>query len=154
MVQRPDWGSRHWTSLFASTLQTPLIAPTTILAYKSAATRYLTFCECYKFCALPLQEETLAWFVAYLADSGLAYPSICMYFSGLRFLQLSHGLPDPCLPIIAGLECVLRGIRRSPSISVRPRHLPITPVIHNASYKYALPHQSHMTVLCFGWQVV
>ena len=27
VVQRPDWGSRHWTSLFASTLQTPSLPP-------------------------------------------------------------------------------------------------------------------------------
>ena len=74
-----------------------------------------------------------------------------MYLSGLRFLQLSHGLPDPSLPTLAGLECVLRGIRRSPSSSVRPRRLPITPVILNALLQvWSVPPVSYDSVMLWA----
>ena len=80
---------------------------------------------------LPLREETLCRFIAYLAHSSL---SIRLYLSAIRFLQISQGLPDPSLSSIPRLDYVLKGIWRSPTHS-RPRHLPITPgilrTIHN-----------------------
>ena len=109
---------------FASSL-----APATISSYRSAANRYLAFCTTYSLVPLPLQEGTLARFVAFLADRGLAYPSIRAYLSGLRFLQLAQGLPDPALSTFVGLDYVLRGVHRMSTNLPRPKRLPITPSV-------------------------
>ena len=88
-----------------------------------------------RFCAenqlqpLPLSENTLVRFASYLARTGILYSSIRIYISGLRFLQLQNGFPDPSLSSFAQLECVLRGIRKSTANQPRYQRLPITPAI-------------------------
>ena len=49
--------------------------------------------------------------------------------SGLRFLQVIRGLPDPRLTSNPLLSYVLRGIRRLPASTPRPPRLPVTPYI-------------------------
>ena len=76
-----------------------------------------------------MQEGTLCQFVAYLACSSLSYQSIRLYLSTIRFLQISHGLPDPSLSSVARLEYVLKGIRKGLPAHSRLKRLPITPYI-------------------------
>ena len=67
--------------------------------------------------------------MAQLANSGVAYQSIRVYLSGLRFWQIASSLPDPCLASIPVLSYVLRGIHRTNPGNRRPPRLPITPDI-------------------------
>ena len=78
---------------------------------------------------LPLHQINIIRFVAYLASSGVAYSSIHTYHSGIRFLQLAQGLPDPCLASFPLLEYVLRGIHQLPMLNPCQLHLPFTPEI-------------------------
>ena len=75
----------------------------------------------------PLSELVLGRYVAYLASKSMSYVSIRVYLSGLRFMQIAYGLPDPSLSSFCHLEYVLRGIRKSTPIHKRPRRLPVTP---------------------------
>ena len=59
----------------------------------------------------------------------MAYQSIRTYLSGIRFLQIGAGFPDPNLDSFPVLGYVLRGIRRCPSSPPQPRRRPITPEI-------------------------
>ena len=60
---------------------------------------------------LPLNQDNVSHFVAYVACSGASYQSIRSYLAGLRFFQIASGLPDPELGAIPTLGYVLRGIR-------------------------------------------
>lgn len=46
-----------------------------------------------------------------MADSGILHKSIKCYLAGIRHLQITSGLPDPCLSSMAQLEQVLRDIK-------------------------------------------
>ena len=80
------------------------IAQSTAKSYQSAANRYLSFCA--QFQLPPLQQNTIARFVAFLAQSGVGYSSIRMYLCGIRFLQVSYGLPDPNISSFPHLMCL------------------------------------------------
>ena len=65
--------------------------------------------------------------VAFLAHSGMTYQSITIYLSGIRFLQIASGLPDPHMEAFPLLDYVLRGVHRCSLASPRPPRRPITP---------------------------
>ena len=108
------------------------LAPSSQKAYKSAQSRYLNFCVQFNVQPLPLSENILCSFVAFLASRHVKFQTIKCYLSGVRHLQISNGFNDPFAgaPFVK-LDYVLRGVRRSQSSSgssVRPG-LPITPAI-------------------------
>ena len=72
-------------------------------------------------------------FVAYLAEGELSHATIKTYLSGLRFVQITSGLPDLDLPSFPQLQYVLRGVQRCHST----HRLPITPEV--------------MQLLCTAW---
>ena len=108
---------------------TSSIAPSTASTYRSAINHYLSFCSQFRVSPLPLSQITVSRFIAHLAHSGVSHPSIRSYLSGLRFLQVMRGLPDPELSSSPLISYLLRGIRRLPSTNPRPPRLPITPQI-------------------------
>ena len=71
------------------------IAPSTKWAYESGQRRYLTFCKKGSLVPLPLEENQLCLFVAYLADEGLCHSSIKGYLSTIRRLQIVGVLEIP-----------------------------------------------------------
>ena len=91
--------------------------------------RYIQFCSRFHLTLLPLCQDNVVRFVASLALSGVSHSSIRSYLSGIRFLQLAHGLPDPCLSSFPLLGYVLRGIHRLPAPHPCLPRLPITPEI-------------------------
>ena len=103
------------------------LAPATTALYCSAANRYLDFCTHLNLPPLPLDQDNVTRFVAYLAQSGMTYQSIRTYLSGIRFLQIANGLPDPHLSTFSTLEYVLRGIHRLQPANPRQPRRPITP---------------------------
>ena len=102
------------------------LAPSTKASYRSAANRYLVFCHQFNFPPLPLSQEKVTRFVAHLATTGVAYQSIRVYLSAIRFLQISSGLPDPSLGQDPILGYMLRGVHRLPPSTRRMQRLPIT----------------------------
>ena len=104
------------------------LSPNTASSYKSALNCYCAFCSQHDVVSpFPLSEGVLVRFVAFLAVSGLSYTSIRVYLSGLCFVQIIRGLPDPALSSLSRLEYVLRGIRKVSSSVHCPTRLPVTP---------------------------
>lgn len=106
------------------------LSPHTWQSYRSALNIYLSFCCLHSITPpFPLSELSLARFATHLAHSSRSYGTIRVYLSGLRFMQLARGLPDPSLNNWTFLDQVLRGIRRELPSHVRSPRLPITPYI-------------------------
>ena len=101
-------------------------------------------------------QQTILRFVAYLADGGLAHSTISAYLSGLRFVQIASGLPDPDLPAFPQLHYVLRGVHRCQS-SLHNRRLYPSPQrqCSFSSQPGPLPDLPvTMTERCYGRPVV
>ena len=89
------------------------LAPSTLRSYKSAINSYFEFCRSFHITPpFPLAQVVLARFAAYLASKNMSYISIRVYLSGIRFMQIACGLPDPSLSSFCHLEYVLWGIRK------------------------------------------
>ena len=107
------------------------LAPSTQRSYESAKRRYLQFCLNASKSPLPLTEDNLCSFAAYLASVGLAYQTIKSYLSATKHLHIESGFGDPHIDSMLRLEHVLRGIKRElskKSSTSKPR-LPMTPSI-------------------------
>lgn len=102
------------------------VAPSTSLTYASGWRRFLAFCDTFNLHPLPLREDTLCRFVAFLAGDYLSHQTIVSYLSACRFFQILSGFPDPSWSSLPQLAYVLKGIRRTSS-SPRRCRLPITP---------------------------
>ena len=87
------------------------LAPSSHRSYDSARHRFLTFCEKSHLNPLPLNENLLCRYTAYLAEDGLAPSTIKLYLSAVRHLQIAMGLPDPKVGDMAQLEQVLKGAK-------------------------------------------
>ena len=108
------------------------LAPSTQKSYKSAQKRFTLFCRDAGASPLPVSEELLCFYVAFLAKEGLVHSSIKSYLSGLRHLQISFGFPDPFSASMPRLEQVLRGIKVNQGRQGKnapKQKLPITPAI-------------------------
>lgn len=105
------------------------LAPSTHQSYESAKRRFLQFCKQANFNPLPLNENLLCRYVAYLAEEGLSPRTIKPYLSAVRHLQVAMNLPDPKIGEMARLEQVLKGAKRE-YVKKNPckrERLPITP---------------------------
>ena len=98
-------------------------------SYASGKKRYLSFCTQFCFNPLPVCEDGLCRFVAFLASIPVSYTSIRSYLSAVRHLQISSGLPDPAATPSARLDYVLKGVRRQGRGTPRPTRMPITPQV-------------------------
>ena len=107
------------------------LAESTKRSYRSAQTRYLTFCGEFRVNEpLPLVENVLCAYVSKLANDGLKHQSIKSYLSALRFMQISAGLSDPYASSVwPRLQYVLKGVKRPRGEQSSKPRLPITPDI-------------------------
>ena len=64
-----------------------------------------------KLTPLPLSEELLCYYVAFLGKQGLKHSSLKSYLSSLRHIQISYGLEDPFTVSMPRLEQVMKGIK-------------------------------------------
>lgn len=122
------------------------IAPSTAACYRSATNRYYAFCNTYHLPSFPLTEQTLCRFVTFLTLAGISAQSVRSYLSALRYAQISGGGPDPAYSALSQLHYVLRGVRRTLPTAVRPRRLPITPLILRLLYNKWSSQQSYDNV--------
>ena len=97
--------------------------------YQATAKKYFAFCESFNLSPLPTSEAILCYFTACFGQQGLAQSAICTYISGIRQLQIAHGLPEPKVDTIPQLRQVLRGLKIEHGKGGRVAHsrLPITP---------------------------
>ena len=99
--------------------------------YSSAKSRFIKFCDSINQPCVPVTENNLCLYIAYLANDKVSASSIKPYLSAIRHLQVSMGYPDPHISEMPRLSQVLRGIKISQAkqgSQSRPR-LPITPNI-------------------------
>ena len=103
------------------------LAPSTFRTYQSGKRRFLRFCTDAGLQPLPLTENLLCLFVAYLASQGLVPQTIKAYLSAIRYFHIMAGHGDPFTPGgYLRLQYVVRGIKRAPRPPSRP-WLPLTP---------------------------
>lgn len=88
------------------------LAPSTRRSYSSAKKRFLEFCEASHTSPLPLSEQVMCRYVAYLGEQGLSPKSIKAYLSAARHLQISMNMRDPKLGEMPKLEQVMKGVKR------------------------------------------
>lgn len=106
------------------------LAPSTLRTYGAGQRRFMTFCNAAGVSPLPVSEQSLCMFVAWLAKDGLTHQTIKSYLSAVRHFHILARYGDPFagdpFPI---LQYVLRGIKRTPTQTARQPRLPITPQI-------------------------
>ena len=69
------------------------------------------FCAQANLKPLPVSENLLCRYVAYLAEQGLAPKTIKLYLSAVRHLQVSMNLSDPKIGDMPRLEQVMKGAK-------------------------------------------
>ena len=102
------------------------IAESTSAVYRTGWRQYSRFCDKYSLPPLPLTESNVCLFAADVSES-VGWGTIRSYLSGLRFYQITAGLPDPALASLPMLAYLLKGIRKKTPDCVRSKRLPITP---------------------------
>ena len=110
---------------------TAALATSTRKTYLAAERHYQTFCSSFNIKPLPVTESILCYFAACLGQQGLSHNSISTYLSGIRQLQISHGLGDPHVDQMPCLRQVLKGIKIEAGRKGKApcSRLPITPAI-------------------------
>ena len=109
------------------------LASDTRNTYASANRRFITFCRDFSIEPLPVTEQILCTYAAYLAAKGLSHQSVKCYLSVIRNLHLEFGLDDPGIAKMPRLQQIIRGIELHGSRGGNQRvcnpRLPITPHI-------------------------
>ena len=102
------------------------IAASTRQTYSSGEKRFLAFLSLYRPTtagSMPVDEDTLIRYVAYLAKS-IKHSSIKSYLAAIRHFHIRHGYKLDLAKFLR-LQMVCRGIKRDQGTSIRTR-LPIT----------------------------
>ena len=102
----------------------------------------------------PVSQALLCYFVAHLANSGLAYQTIKTYLAAVRHAQITRGLPKPKRnESMPKLKVVENGVRKIRAVNktARPR-LPITPTILRQIQALWLPKANEFTCIML-WAV-
>lgn len=107
------------------------LASSTHKTYASGIKKFKEFCVKVNLTpTLPVPQQTLCLFIAYLASTGLAYSTITTYLSALRHFQVSMDIPDIQQSNLPKFLLVKRGIRKEKARShIQKPRLPITPQI-------------------------
>jgi site-specific recombinase XerD len=71
------------------------LKPNTQRTYSSAQTRFINFCSKYNLVVMPVSENTLLLYIAFLFDEGLKGSSIKVYISAVRSLHIYSGFIYP-----------------------------------------------------------
>ena len=105
--------------------------PTTAGTYASAKRRFGEFCQQLGVSPVPAAQHSCT-FISHLAQSGLRSTSIQTYMAAIRHMHIKAGFDTPAREHWHQVHYVLRGIRRSHSITPRRTRLPITSDIMRA----------------------
>ena len=108
------------------------LATLTKKVYSSGQKRFLEFCSLYEINdVLPVSQELLCYFVAYLGKQGLRHSTIKSYLAAVRSLQVDYGFNSPFEESMPKLDRVMKGIKveQGKKGQAPQRKLPITPKI-------------------------
>ena len=103
-----------------------MLAESTKKSYNSQRKSYLKFCNDMGYRAVPVTQDTLNRYTAFLARR-LSLSSIKKYLNIIRIMHLENGFPNP-LRENWFLDSILKGVGRDKGMTVK-RKLPITPEI-------------------------
>ena len=85
------------------------LAPSTKATYKAGQLKFIKFCVEYNIKnVLPVNQDILCYYVAFLGREGLAHSTIKGYLSALRNLQITYGFPSPFDSPMPKLDQILR----------------------------------------------
>ena len=87
------------------------LAVSTKKSYASTQKRYIQLCITHSITVVPITEQLLCRYVAFLANDGILAATIKCYLSATRHLQVAEGYGDPHVGNMAKLELVIRGIK-------------------------------------------
>ena len=102
------------------------LAPSTHQAYSAAKKRYLNFCECLGAPPMPVSENKLCQFVAFLRLKRPCNQTAKSYLSAVRQLQIFQGMEDPHISSMPRLELVIRDMKQMQAGVPSKQWLPIT----------------------------
>ena len=109
------------------------LAQATHKTYQSALCKFYEFCSLYAIVSpFPVSEAVLCYFSAFLAIRNLSPKTIKTYLAGIRYMQVTLGLPEPrAFSSLPRLKLVQRGIERqySQCPHLQRVRLPITPSV-------------------------
>ena len=105
------------------------LASSTQRVYAAGKKKYLSFCSKCGVPPVPVTEQGLVCFVASMVKQGLKHPTIKVYLSAVRHLQISMGGGDPRVGSMPQLELVVRGSKKEQAKCPQATRLPITPAI-------------------------
>ena len=100
--------------------------------YNSGQKHFLQFCSAYSINnVLPVNQNLLCYFVAYLSKKGLGHATIKSYLAGVRSLQIEYGFQSPFDVGMPKLDQIMKGIKVAQEKAGRAQQkkLPITPRI-------------------------
>ena len=85
-------------------------------SYRAGLKRFYDFCVRYNISTtFPVTEQILCYFLAFLADQGLAPKTGQSYLSAVHSMQISLGFPDPrdhsSMPILKRVQAGIRRVR-------------------------------------------
>ena len=103
-------------------LMSAALKPSTRKTYTCAQNKFLEFCKQYSLVSLPVTEETLLLYVAFLFEDGFKGTSIRVYLSAIRSLHIYGGFSYPAN--MTRLQLALKGAVRN--TAPPDRKLPIT----------------------------
>ena len=88
-----------------------VLTPSTKRVYQSAQKHFLEFCTAANLTPLPLSEDLLCYYVAFLGKQGLKHSSINSYLSSICHMQISYDLEDRFTVSMPRLEQVVKSIK-------------------------------------------
>ncbi len=101
--------------------------------YKTGLNRFLRFCCDHGATPFPVSENLLCYFVAFLAQQGLAPNTIKTYLAGIRHAQIIRGHPEPRqdskLPRLRLVQTGVKKVRAERGLPMARPRLPITPAL-------------------------
>jgi hypothetical protein len=98
------------------------LKPSTKKTYSCAQRKFLEFCQMYSLKSLPVTEDTLLLYVAYLFECGFKGSSIRVYLAAIRSMHIYSGKEYPT--DMVRLPLAIKGVMTQSSPPVHK--LPIT----------------------------
>ncbi|VDI19838.1 Hypothetical predicted protein [Mytilus galloprovincialis] len=126
-------------------LKTKGWAESTSGTYRTHLKTYVQFCEEYEFKAVPCDEKTVEFYVAYLVDKKhFAYSSIRSYINIISILHKMHNLQDP-ISNSWNIKHLLTGVKRELGTN-KSCKAPVTPELL-LSMKKVLDMSNHNNIV-------
>ena len=130
------------------------LATSTRKTYEAGKKKFIQFCTEFNISnPLPVNQQTLCYYVAYLAKLNLSPATIKVYLSALRHYHIANDVPEPDRAKMQKLKIVSNGITRVSAVKTRETHtrLPITPDILRQIYRLWQPSRhEYETILMWA----